>query len=391
MHEGQRNKGTLMATRLVRGGWLAALAILAVAASGQDNGGGNGGGGNGGGNPIVGNLPASTVQLPTFGISIDAEGTLDARLFKQFDRKLLVERLAAAKAAKQGDMWAAAKLRKVSLVRLEKALAAEIAAGRQPDEAMRNLAGLTRVQYVFCFPAKEGQPGDVVIAGPAEPWALDPAGRAVGLVSGRPVLRLDDLAVALRAFPPDKQERPFLGCSIDPPPEGLARLVEFQRTIPRQIRNEERAAATIAIAKGTSEALGNAQIRVFGISPRTHFAHVLVEADYRMKRIGIGAETPPVKMTTFLGALSSAPQGTLQRWWFTPDYKCVRLAPDKLAAELVGQGVQLQAEDKLIGEDGSLAAAGASRTRPASYSRSASRVSILRSPQPARSMRRCAI
>ncbi len=342
-----------MATRLVYGGWLAALLLISGAAGAQDNGGNNGG------NVIVGNLPATTVQLPSFGISIDAEGTLDARLFKGFDRKLLMERLAAAKAAGRGNVWAAARLRKVSLVRLEKAVAAEIAAGRQPDDAMRNLAGLTRVQYVFCFPAKDGQPGDVVIAGPAEPWAIDPAGRAVGLATGRPVLQLDDLAVALRALPPDKQDRPLVGCSIDPPPEGLARLVEFQRTIPRQIRDDERAAATVAIAKGTSAALGNAEIRVFGISPRSHFARVLVEADYRMKRIGIGAETPPVKMTTFLGALSSAPQGTLQRWWFTPDYKCVRLAPDKLAAELVGQGVQLLAEDKLIGADGSLAQAGA--------------------------------
>jgi Protein of unknown function (DUF1598) len=339
-----------MATQLYRGGMVAVVLVFTASATAQDNGGGN---------VIIGNLPATTVQLPTFGISIDAEGTLDAKLFREFDRKLLVERLAAAKAAKQGDVWAGAKLRKVSLVRLERAVAAEIAAGRQPDEAMRNLAGLTRVQYLFCFPTKDGQPGDVVIAGPAEPWALDPAGRAVGLQSGRPVLQLDDLAVALRAFPPDKQDRPFLGCSIDPPPEGLARLVEFQRTIPRQIRDEERAAATAAIAKGTSEALGNAQIRVFGISPRTHFAHVLVEADYRMKRIGIGAETPPVKMTTFLSALQSPQQGTLQRWWFTPDYHCVKLAPDKLAMELVGQGVQLQAEDKLIGDDGSLAAAGA--------------------------------
>lgn len=333
-----------MATHLFRGGMAAVILVFTASATAQDNG----------GNVIIGNLPATTVQLPTFGISIDAEGTLDAKLFREFDRKLLAQRLAAAKGAKQGDVWAGAKLRKVSLVRLERAIAAEIAAGRQPDAAMRSLAGLTRVQYLFCFPAKGGQPGDVVIAGPAEPWALDAAGRAVGLQSGRPVLQLDDLAVALRAFPPDKQDRPFLGCSIDPPPEGLARLVEFQRTIPRQIRDEERASATAAIAKGTSEALGNAQIRVFGISPRTHFAHVLVEADYRMKRIGIGAETPPVKMTTFLSALQSPQQGTLQRWWFTPDYHCVKLAPDKLAAELVGQGVQLQAEDKLIGEDGAL-------------------------------------
>lgn len=342
-----------MATRLFRGGfWVGAIAVLVVltaAAAGQDDNDDN---------VIIGNLPATTVQLPTFGISIDAEGTLDARVFRNFDRKLIAERMAAAKAARAGDVLAGAKLRKVSLVRLEAAVAAEFAAGRQPDDVMRNLAGLTRVRYVFCFPARHGQPGDVVLAGPAEPWVHDPAGRAVGLASGRPVLQLHHLAVALRAFPPDLRQRPVLGCSIDPPPEGLSRLLEFQKKVPRQVRENERAAATAAIAKGTAEALGDATIRVFGISPRTHFAHVLVEADYRMKRIGIGVEAPPVKMTTFLSALQSPQQGTLQRWWFTPDYKCIRLAEDQLAAELVGQGVQLSAEDKLIGADGELAAAG---------------------------------
>jgi hypothetical protein len=336
-----------MATILVRCGAIALLAWAATASAQDDK------------KVPAGNLPATTVQLPSFGISIDAEGTLDAKTFRDFDGKLLAERLAAAKAARPGEIWAAAKLRKVSLVRLEAALLAVIAAGREPDDTLRSLAGLTRVQYVFCYPAKDGKPGDIVLAGPAEPWARDAAGRAVGLVSSRPVLQLEDLAVALRAFPPDKRDRPFLGCTIDPPADGLARLVEFQRTIPRAIRDEQRAATTAAIAKGTVAALGNAEIRVFGISPRTHFAHVLIEADYRMKRIGIGAEPPPVKMTTFLGALQSPQQGTLQRWWFTPDYKCVRLSDDNLAAELVGEGVQLLAEDKLIGADGSLAAAGA--------------------------------
>jgi hypothetical protein len=343
-----------MATRLFRGGrWVGAIAVPLVviaAAAGQNDDDDD---------VIIGNLPATTVQLPTFGISIDAEGTLDARVFRDFDRKLIAERMAAAKAAKAGDIWAGAKLRKISLVRLEAALVADLAAGRQPDELMRNLAGLTRVRFVFCFPTRDGVPGDVVVAGPAEPWARDPAGRAVGLASGRPVLQLEHLAVALRAFPPDLRQRPLLGCSIDPPPEGLSRLMEFQKKVPRQVHEEQRAAVTAAIAKGTAEALGDATIRVFGISPRTHFAHVLVEADYRMKRIGIGVETPPVKMTTFLSALQSPQQGTLQRWWFTPDYQCVRLAEDQLAAELIGQGVQLSAEDKLIGADGELAAAGA--------------------------------
>ena len=107
------------------------------------------------------------------------------------------------------------------------------------------------------------------------------------------------------------------------------------------------------------ESLGMANIRVFGVPNRTHFAQVLVEADYRMKMVGIGLEPPPVKMATFISTLSRGKHSTLQRWWFTPNYECVRLSEDRLAMELVGDGVILRSEDKLIGADGTLAPTGA--------------------------------
>ena len=73
-----------------------------------------------------------------------------------------------------------------------------IADGQGADDVMRNLAGLTRVQYVFCYP----ETGDIVIAGPAEAWGEAPSGRMLGIESGRPVVELQDLIVALRTFPP---------------------------------------------------------------------------------------------------------------------------------------------------------------------------------------------
>src|SRR4051812_26121183 len=75
-------------------------------------------------NPNIGgiNNVATTVQLPTFGISVDAEGLLDAKLFKQPNSNLINERLAAVKAAKPGDLFALANLRHVSLRRLEEAV-----------------------------------------------------------------------------------------------------------------------------------------------------------------------------------------------------------------------------------------------------------------------------
>jgi len=74
-----------------------------------------------------------------------------------------------------------------------------------------------------------------------------------------------------------------------------------------------------------------------------------------------------VRIVTFIGSLKSASHATLQRWWFTPNYECVRLSDDRLAMELVGQGVQLQSDDKVIGPGGKLLnPAAAGQTNPAS-------------------------
>ena len=297
---------------------------------------------------------ATTVQLPTFGIAIDADGVLSMKVFPDPTGVLFAKRVAEAKAALPGDVRAWSDLRKVSLVKLEREIAKRLAAGEKPDDAMRHLAGLSRAQYVFFYPEER----DIVIAGPAEGWVDDLSGRAVGLTSRRPTLLLEDLLVALRAYPPGSRVKPFIGCTIDPRAEGLTKLVEFQKTIPRMIPQSQREPTTLAIAKGMRESLGMANIRVFGVSDKSHFAQVLIEADYRMKLIGIGVEPPPVKMVTFLSALDSPRESSLQRWWFTPNYDCVKVTEDRLAMELVGQGVQLQAEDKTIGPDGKLLAAG---------------------------------
>ena len=66
-------------------------------------------------------------------------------------------------------------------------------------------------------------------------------------------------------------------------------------------------------------------------------------------------------MATFISALRSAPRETLQRWWFVPDYDRIKVTDDELGMEMLGEGVQLLGEDRLIGRDGSLAV---SRTRP---------------------------
>jgi hypothetical protein len=134
----------------------------------------------------------------------------------------------------------------------------------------------------------------------------------------------------------------------------LGRLVEFQQTIPRTIPQSQRRNVQLAVGRGLRDSLGQARIRTFGVSPRTHLAQVMIEADYRMKLKAIGLEPPPIKLATYLDLVRTPKQSMLQRWWFTPNYECVRASDDRLAAQFVGQGVELRTENKRIGAQGGL-------------------------------------
>ncbi len=100
--------------------------------------------------------------------------------------------------------------------------------------------------------------------------------------------------------------------------------------------------------------MGMQNISVNGVSPKTHFAQVMVEADYRMKLIGIGLEKPPIKLVTYVDRATASEfnSNALQRWFFVPDYECVRVSNDNLAMELVGDGVKLVGENELVSASG---------------------------------------
>lgn len=143
----------------------------------------------------------------------------------------------------------------------------------------------------------------------------------------------------------------MVGCSIDPTEEGLASLQRFLR----QVGSRATPADTQFIVNGLRTSLGMQRVRVDGIPADTHFAQVMVEADYRMKLIGIGLQPPPVRMTTFIDAASPGQisRNALIRWYFVPDYECVRASADGLAMELVGDGVKLVGENELVTATGS--------------------------------------
>lgn len=283
------------------------------------------------------------------GIIIDAKGLLRAAPAVPGQPALVDQRKAAARAL-PGELQKKSPLRKVALSRLEAEVAKEAAAGRGIPADMRCLAGLTRVQYVFVYPAAGGSRGEVVLAGPAEGWMADAAGRVVGIDSGAPTVLLEDLAAVIRVFPPGQPADRVIECSIDPKKEGLAALQDLLKKVGRV--NPQIDVPTLV--RDMQRALGPQTVRVDGVSPATHFAQVMVEADYRMKLIGIGLEPAPVKMSTWieLASAGSVAQNALQRWYFVPEERCVRISEDDSAIELVGRGVKLVGADEAVRPDG---------------------------------------
>ena len=154
-------------------------------------------------------------QRAVGGVIIDPEGVLRSATLDQ--RQASLQELRQSIGQPQGDLAEPAELRMISLAKLQQAMEECAASGKPLSDDMRHLAGIQRVQYVFVYPDQS----DIVLAGPAEPWTVRDDASVVGVNSGRPVLKLDDLVVALRSVEPARTEG--ITCSIEPTEEGRLR------------------------------------------------------------------------------------------------------------------------------------------------------------------------
>ncbi len=311
-------------------------------AGGVGGGGGAAGGISGGAaGGAAGNVGGGAAGGIAGGILIDAEGVVRPLFSKATAGALGKKRLrAAAEDTLNDDVRQPSPMRKVSLVKLE-AQCRELADKNEPvSTEMFYLAGLQRIDYLFVYP----ETGDLVIAGPAEGFARDGVGRMVGIETGKPPLRLDDLIVALRAL----QRRGRIGCSIDPVQQNLAELKEFVA------RNSSAATPAVVMRRyqRMRDILGMQDVTVFGVPDDSHFAQVLVEADFRMKRISLGVENPQVRGIRSYLALTTPNGNSMQRWWFAPLYETFQTTDQRDAFGFAGQRVQLLSEQEMVDAEG---------------------------------------
>lgn len=275
------------------------------------------------------------------GISIDTSGVLDNASLDDMGRlrQLRAEAIGGVPAA----IKEASPARRVSLRGLEEAIADCLDQDRPLPDEIRYLAGLQRIDYVFVYPEEQ----DIVLIGPGEGWQVDQRGYVVGSTSGRPVILLDDLLVALRTARQAAQTG--ISCSIDPTDDGLTRLRGHVAKL-RTIGNPQQTAL------GIERVLGRQQISVTGVPDTSHFARVMVAADYRMKRLAMHFEPSPVDgLPSFLTMMKAGARGMsnmLPRWWLAPDYKPLLRDADGLAWQLQGASVKAMTEEDFVNAAG---------------------------------------
>jgi hypothetical protein len=281
------------------------------------------------------------------GVYVDAAGTLSFAKSAATESTLSnLVKPAPTKSA--GDPRVASSLRYVSLPRLERAIARRQAAGAPLDAAMLTLAGLQRVEYVIVAPESH----DLILAGPAGDWRIEPDGAILSTDTGQSVVRLDDLLTLGRRK--QTHDAKSFGCSIIPRQAALAATQQFvAQSNARPLEPGQRG----AWLKQLRDTLGKQDAEFFGIDGQSHVARVLLLADYHMKLIGMGIADGVDGVQSYLSTVrlqadGAPPPMAVLRWWFSLNYEPTLVREDRNVYQLQGQGVKVLSENEMLAARG---------------------------------------
>jgi hypothetical protein len=282
------------------------------------------------------------------GVRVDASGVL--RLTpEQLDGA--VQRQLAAVVGENNRLFADNDgLRKLSLRRLNAAVAQAAREGQTLPAEARFLAGLVRIEYVFVDQANQ----DLILAGPADELVADAQGNVVGKNTGLPALHLEDLMTALRTV---EQATSGAGISVSIEPSDESRVAFRQLTTAAERANQVNA----ALVNRLEEAMGPQNVILTGVPTDSRFANVLALADYRMKRISMGLDASPVQeLPSFISLLarSTALKSHTPRFWMEMNYNPLRRSEDGKVWQLSGTGVKTLTENDFINQKGESQATG---------------------------------
>jgi hypothetical protein len=283
--------------------------------------------------------PSTMAPYPQ-GVYVDAEGTVQpcdtfAAGSAVDDLKSL---LSSPREALIGDVPLAwrqpAGMRCVSLRRLLDEWTRLRISGLPAPESMAQMAGLSRVQYIFLHDR------DIVLAAPvggietSRGWHRD-------RVSGLSTLRLDFFLTCLASA---IGQKPF-GCTIDPTTAGLQQAAALAQAVQSdEVPIGKAADAMVA-------ALGMQRVEVFGTAGDTPIGYLMVEADRHMKQLALGFEPMPPGAVNYLDMIDATidqgpPNELLLRLWFTSAPCAVRADTDRQVFEIAGTPIRLSGQNE---------------------------------------------
>ena len=276
------------------------------------------------------------------GVRIDANGVL-AQVTSDLDSaevRALSKKMAARLANDSSHLRSPADLRMFSLKAAEAALQASIEDGTELPDEIKYMGGIQRIEYLFVEPTT----GDVVLAGPGDGWKLSELGDVVGVTNGRPVCHFEDLVVALRSA--EQANQGFgISVSIDPREQGIDQLKKLFRKKGFEPEMQQE----------VEEAMGPQDISLTGLPATSRMAHVLVVADYHMKRLAMGFEDTSVDGMPSILELAQRGGNRLNmspRFWMECQYDSVRRTEDGLTWHLGGPGAKTLTESQILDKDG---------------------------------------
>ncbi|MEQ1906142.1 MAG: DUF1598 domain-containing protein [Pirellulaceae bacterium] len=306
-----------------------ALGIAWLASSADSFGQGGGNNNNFGFNRVVG------------GISVDANGVITGDISKLTASEIANLTKAISNVDPKLDE---AGMRAVSLKAIQAALADAAKNNTNISPEIQFMAGLTRIEFVVVKP----ETNDLLLVGPADGWKVNDRGAVVSKTSGHPVLMLEDFLVAMRTV---DNARSDYGISVDirPTDEGMVKYNEISKGLASGRFNSSHAAQI-------EEAVGPQPISVTGVPLDSHFAQVLVAADYRLKQLSMGLTKSPIakfpsvmEMFAQKGGLSAT---IAPRFWLECNYDAVSRSEDGNVWRISGPGAKALTQETYYDKDG---------------------------------------
>ena len=277
------------------------------------------------------------------GVKIDAQGVIQQG-FENLDESTLRQVQDYLDSADH-DISKSTKMRMISLRGLEEAITETNRSGEKLPAEVQYMAGLQRVEFVILSP----ETNDVILAGPAEGWKVAADGSIVGASTNRPVIHLEDFLVAMRSV--DAANRGTgISVSIDPTPQGVEQLSKLFAQLAR------RRDFSPSMQGEVERVMGDQQISLTGVPQDSRFAHVLVAADYKMKRIAMGLEASPIQaLPSFLDLAVNGKAKlvrTSPRFWMECNYQPLAKSDNGQVWQLRGQGVKTLCEETVVSRNG---------------------------------------